>query len=266
MFDVPSRDMQLYVICLLSQKGRPVRSIDVANWFGISRSTVSINLKELIAQGYVIKDSRGYLSLSEKGAQWTAPFRKKHDFYMKHLLHAGVDPERAELEACLAAQLISDRSFQLLEKAYHLYISDAEAEADPPEADTAQASQSQTEQAKAAQSHGTGSHLVVLAEEARQYILRNYSVKFSLDTIADALHVNKNYLSRVFKAVTGTTLLTFHNQVRCQRAQELLQDSTLSITQVSGLVGFYSSAHFSRIFQKITGLTPSAYRAQAGKT
>ena len=73
-----SRDMHLYAISFLGREGRPVRAADVAGWFGISCSAVRHSLKELIAGGYVIRDSRGCLSLSEEGAQCAAPPSRTH--------------------------------------------------------------------------------------------------------------------------------------------------------------------------------------------
>ena len=99
-----------------------------------------------------------------------------------------------------------------------------------------------------------------LTRQAMQYIAANYTAKFSLDNIADTLHVNKSYLARTFKATTGTTLLSYHNYIRCMKAIEYLADSEYTITQVAGLVGFCSSAHFSKVFQKTTGMTPTACR------
>ena len=98
-----------------------------------------------------------------------------------------------------------------------------------------------------------------------QYINKNYTSKFSLDTIADTLHVNKSYLARSFKSVTGTTLLSYHNYIRCIKASEYLKHSGYTITQISGLVGFYSSAHFSKVFHKITGTYPTAYRISSSQ-
>ena len=100
-----------------------------------------------------------------------------------------------------------------------------------------------------------------LAEAALAYLEAHSAEKFSLQVVADALFVNGNYLSRVFKAHTGRTLLGYHNQVRCERAKSLLLETNKSISQVGEETGFVSSAHFSHIFKKTTGMTPSQYRA-----
>lgn len=101
-----------------------------------------------------------------------------------------------------------------------------------------------------------------LTERAVTYLESHYTDKFSLDEIAGALFVNKNYLARVFKETTGSTLLQYHNRLRCQRAQELLMDPGYSMSVIAFKSGFASASHFSRIFRNVTGLTPSEYRKQ----
>ena len=107
----------------------------------------------------------------------------------------------------------------------------------------------------------TGENAERLARAARQYIEAHYAEKFSLEKVAGALYVNPSYLLRVFKARTGQTLLGYHNFVRCQHAMALLSDPDKTISQAGEEAGFVSSSHFSHIFRKITGSTPSEYRA-----
>ena len=106
----------------------------------------------------------------------------------------------------------------------------------------------------------TGENAERLALAAREYVEAHSAEKFSLQKIAGALYVNGSYLLRVFKARTGMTLLYYHNFVRCQRAKELLRDPDKTVSQAGEEAGFVSSSHFSHIFRKITGMTPSEYR------
>lgn len=113
--------------------------------------------------------------------------------------------------------------------------------------------------AEAERSHRGSS--AALAEAARAYIEAHSKEKFSLQAISSALFVNGSYLLRMFKAHTGHTLLWYHNYVRCERAKALLIESGLPIAQIGDEVGFVSSAHFSHVFKKTTGVTPTEYRA-----
>ena len=97
-------------------------------------------------------------------------------------------------------------------------------------------------------------------QAAMDYIESHSAEKFSLKAISEALFINGSYLLRLFKSRTGQTLLGFHNRVRCERAQALLRDTEKSISEVGEAVGFVSSAHFSHVFKKIVGMTPTQYR------
>ena len=103
-----------------------------------------------------------------------------------------------------------------------------------------------------------------LVSAAREYIEGHCLEKFSLKGISEALYVNGSYLLRQFKSHTGKTLLEYHNTVRCERAKALLRDTEMSVSEIGTAVGFVSSAHFSHVFKKITGYTPTAFRDARG--
>lgn len=99
-----------------------------------------------------------------------------------------------------------------------------------------------------------------LVQAARDYIETHNTEKFSLQAMSDALFVNGSYLLRLFKARTGSTLLSYHNAVRCDRAKTLLARPDMSISEAGEAVGFVSSSHFSHVFKKTVGMTPTEYR------
>ena len=100
----------------------------------------------------------------------------------------------------------------------------------------------------------------VLSLAAQAYMDAHSAEKFSLDEMAKALFVNGSYLLRTFKHYTGITPLSYHHQVRCNKAKALLTQTSLTVSQVGEAAGFVSSSHFSHIFKKITGMTPTEYR------
>ena len=99
-----------------------------------------------------------------------------------------------------------------------------------------------------------------LVQAVQAYMAAHCTEKFSLAALAGELYVNGSYLLRTFKAATGMTLLAYHHQLRCERAKELLTHSELSIAAVSDLAGFATPAHFSRIFKKTVGQSPTQFR------
>lgn len=101
-----------------------------------------------------------------------------------------------------------------------------------------------------------------LVESAKAWLEEHYRDKFSLNEIAGALFVNGSYLLRTFRSITGQTLLWYHNHIRCEKAKELLTHPELPISMICTEVGYTSSSHFTRVFHRMTGRTPSAFRAE----
>ena len=101
-----------------------------------------------------------------------------------------------------------------------------------------------------------------LSEAAREYIETHSAEKFSLKEMAGALFVNGSYLLRTFKRHTGMTPLSYHHQIRCQKAKVFLAETDQSISEIGEAVGFVSSSHFSHIFRKTVGCSPSEYRVR----
>ena len=95
---------------------------------------------------------------------------------------------------------------------------------------------------------------------AKAYMEAHSAEKFSLEKMAKALFVNGSYLTRVFRQHTGMTPLAYHHRLRCKKAKELLESSTLTISQVGEAVGYVSSSHFAHIFRKLEGCTPGEFR------
>lgn len=99
-----------------------------------------------------------------------------------------------------------------------------------------------------------------LVKDAQLYMEAHSEEKFSLQAMAGALFVNGSYLLRAFKAHTGMTPLHYHHLVRCEKARELLAQTDRSISEIGETVGFVSSSHFTHVFGRLTGCTPSEYR------
>jgi len=100
------------------------------------------------------------------------------------------------------------------------------------------------------------------AQDVITYIEQHYAQDMSLDHLQQALHLNKYYLSKTFKEVTGTTIFQYLLERRIYAAKLLLVDSQAKITDISLEVGFKHLAHFSRAFKQTTGVTAEQYRKQ----
>ena len=82
----------------------------------------------------------------------------------------------------------------------------------------------------------------------------------TLKEIAAASYLSTFHFARVFKKLTGTTPYAYLAALRTARAQSLLTNAELSISEISSLVGYSSPSHFTKAFRQSTGLTPRAFR------
>ena len=82
----------------------------------------------------------------------------------------------------------------------------------------------------------------------------------TLKEIAAASYLSTFHFARVFKKLTGTTPHAYLAAIRTARAQSLLTNAELSISEISSLVGYSSPSHFTKAFRQSTGLTPRAFR------
>lgn len=83
--------------------------------------------------------------------------------------------------------------------------------------------------------------------------------KLTAGEIAEAMGMNYNYLAELFRQQTGSSILDHHLRLRIARAAELLRTGMLNVSEVGERCGFADVYHFSRIFKKITGYTPTIY-------
>ncbi len=93
------------------------------------------------------------------------------------------------------------------------------------------------------------------------FIENNYQNDFHLHHLEEYFHLNRFYLSKIFKEVTGTTIFTYLLQRRINQAKILfLTEGNLSVTEVCYQVGFKHPAHFSRVFKQQVAQTAEQYK------
>lgn len=100
---------------------------------------------------------------------------------------------------------------------------------------------------------------------AVQYIHTHYSDEISLEKVASIVYLNPVYFSQLFKQRTGSGFKEYVTQLRLAQAMELLRSSELKIGDIAERVGYPDVRHFSQIFRKKTGFTPSEYRQETGR-
>ena len=91
------------------------------------------------------------------------------------------------------------------------------------------------------------------------------NVDFNINTIANALYLTPAYFSRVFKRKMGMTCIDFIKNYRINLAKELLQNTDLSIQQISEKTGYATVYYFSQQFKQVTGESPGSFRRKRQK-
>jgi len=101
-----------------------------------------------------------------------------------------------------------------------------------------------------------------IVSKAKSYVQSHYQNDIGVDLIAGHLNITPNYLSRVFRSQTGVKLIEYLSEVRISKAKSLLKNPNIAIKNVARLVGYHNSKHFTKVFCKMTGKTPSEYQKE----
>ena len=100
-----------------------------------------------------------------------------------------------------------------------------------------------------------------VVEQLLGYFEDHYSEKISLDQIAENMYLSPFYISKIFKSETGDTPIRHLINIRLEKAKELLeQGATGNIQEVAAMVGYDDAYHFSKLFKKRFGITPTQAR------
>lgn len=100
----------------------------------------------------------------------------------------------------------------------------------------------------------------LLMRRAVDYLEKHYAEEITLNQVAEKLYVSNFYLSRMFKKELGVNFIDYLNELRIEKAKELLADAKYKTYEVAEAVGVPNSHYFSKLFRKYVGMTASEYR------
>ena len=109
-------------ILVLGEKQGAVRSVDVANYLGFSKPTISQYMKQFVQQELVTIDSDGHISLTDAGRQVAESTLEKHRIISKFFIAMGVSENTALEDACKVEHDISEETFDCIKKYYFDHI------------------------------------------------------------------------------------------------------------------------------------------------
>ncbi len=116
-----SGEMYLESIYILSKSNTFVRSIDIAEHMNYSKPSVSRGVGLLKADGYIIVDENGYITLTKLGEKTAEHIFERHTVLTKMLISLGVDVETASADACKIEHVISSKTFDAMKKHIEKY-------------------------------------------------------------------------------------------------------------------------------------------------
>lgn len=113
-----SAENYLETILILHNRLGMVLSIDIATELGFSKPSVSVFMKNLRENGYILVDKDGYITLTDTGRAIADKIYERHQMIAEILMALGVDEETAYRDSCKIEHDISDKSFECMKQHY----------------------------------------------------------------------------------------------------------------------------------------------------
>ncbi|WP_343208841.1 metal-dependent transcriptional regulator [Anaerolentibacter hominis] len=109
-----SAENYLETILILQTRNGSVRSIDIVNELNFSKPSISVAMKRLRENGFILMDGAGNISLTDAGRAIADKVYERHQFLSAWLIELGVSPETAREDACRIEHVISSETFDKL--------------------------------------------------------------------------------------------------------------------------------------------------------
>ena len=116
-----SGEMYLETILILSREKGQVRSVDISEYMGYSKPSVSRAVGLLKNDGFITVEKDGFIHLTEKGLTLAEKILDRHTILTQLLIRLGVSPETASNDACRIEHVISDETFQAIQNHMNEY-------------------------------------------------------------------------------------------------------------------------------------------------
>ncbi|MCU9612712.1 response regulator [Caldibacillus lycopersici] len=107
-----------------------------------------------------------------------------------------------------------------------------------------------------------GNKMAMTIERAKEYILQNYKQDISMEQVAEYVNLSSYYFSKMFKSESNQTFTEYLTNIRIRQAKELIGNVDYSLKEICFEVGYNDPNYFSRVFKRVTGMTPTEYRQQ----
>jgi YesN/AraC family two-component response regulator len=102
-------------------------------------------------------------------------------------------------------------------------------------------------------------------QKALKYINARYAEEITLDEVAGSVFLSPTYFSKLFSEEMGCRFTAYLNKVRIEKSKLLLKGTDIPLVDVAGLVGYEDQSYFTKVFKRVTGLSPGKYRESGGR-
>ena len=99
----------------------------------------------------------------------------------------------------------------------------------------------------------------------KAWVKEQVEAPFRMESLCASLGYSKGYLSRIFREQTGETIGAYFTAQKIRRAKDLIREGHLNFAQISDRLSFENSRYFSRVFKRITGMTPTEFKCSLVK-
>ena len=93
----------------------------------------------------------------------------------------------------------------------------------------------------------------------KNILVENIYGSITVEELCTHLHYSRMYLSKIFKKYSGSTINQYYNELKIKEAKKLIRSGDYNFTQISEMLGFDNSHYFSRVFRRISNMTPTEY-------
>ena len=104
-----------------------------------------------------------------------------------------------------------------------------------------------------------------LADSVLHYMQANITRPPSLQLLCEQFSISRTYLCSIFKASVGTSPVDYWISLKIREAKKLIREGNLNVTQIAEYLGYAGIHHFSRMFKKVVGISPTDYRNSVGE-
>jgi len=99
---------------------------------------------------------------------------------------------------------------------------------------------------------------------AINYIKQYYMKRITLEEVSSKVYLSPSYFSKIFKEEMKYSFIAYLNHVRIEMSKKILTDDSVNLIDVPAMVGYEDQSYFSKVFKKVTGISPGKYREMRG--